>query len=186
MTTQPNPARFTADTFMAWTAAQPRARFELAAGEVVAMAPERVGHTRAKLEAVIALRSAIDAAGLGCEAITDGVSVRIDDETVYEPDALVRCGPKTPGDAMEVTDPMIVVEIVSPSSRGIDTGAKLAGYFRLPSVRHYLVVHVEARLVIHHRRDDAEAITVQVLHDGSLALDPPGLTIRIAGVFEPL
>lgn len=150
------------------------------------MAPERIAHTRAKLEAVIALRSAIDAASLDCEAMTDGVSVRIDDQTVYEPDALVRCGRQTPGDAMEVTDPVIVVEIVSPSSRGLDTGAKLAGYSRLPSLRHYLVVHLDARVVIHHRRDEAGAITVQVLQDGAIVLDPPGLTIRTADIFAPL
>ena len=183
MTEQPRRTEFTADAFLAWAAEQPRGRFELAGGEVVAMAPERVAHTRAKLEAVIALRAAIATSGLGCEAMTDGVSVRIDERTVYEPDALVRCGPRTPGDAMEVTDPIIVVEIVSPSSRGLDTGAKLAGYFKLPSVRHYLVVNTEARVVIHHHRDDTGAISVRILHDGPLSFDPPGLAIEIRDVF---
>lgn len=186
MTTQPKPARLTADAFMAWAAEQPRGRFELSAGEIVAMAPERVAHTRAKLEAAIALRAAIAARGLDCEAMTDGVSVRVDDRTVYEPAALVRCGPRTPGEAVEVPDPLIVVEIVSPSSRGVDSGAKLAGYFQLPSVRHYLVVDIEARVAIHHRRDNTGAIAVQVLQDGALVLDPPGLTIGIGDIFAAL
>lgn len=183
MTEQLKRREFTADAFLAWASEQPRGRFELADGEVVAMAPERVAHTRAKLEAVIALRAAIAAGGVGCEAMTDGVSVRIDERTVYEPDALVRCGLPTPGDAMEVADPLVVVEIVSPSSRGVDTGAKLAGYFKLPSVQHYLVVDADARVVIHHRRDDTGAISVRILRDASLRLDPPGLQIEVRDLF---
>jgi Uma2 family endonuclease len=183
MTEQPRQIEVTADAFFAWAAEQPRGRFELADGQVVAMAPERVAHTRAKLKAVNALGAAIAGGGLGCEAMTDGVSVRIDDQTVYEPDALVRCGPPTPDDAMEVTDPIVVVEIVSPSSRGVDAGAKLAGYFRLPSVRHYLVVNADSRVVIHHCRDAAGTIRVQILHEGSLSLDPPGIAIDIRGLF---
>lgn len=183
MKTLPKQARVTAEAFLAWAEAQPRGRFELAGGEIVAMAPERAGHTRAKLEAVVALRAAIGRRSLDCEALTDGMSVRIDDETVFEPDALVRCGPRTPDDAVEISDPVIVVEVVSPSSRGIDSGVKLVGYFRLPSVRHYLVIHTETRLIAHHRRDDAEAISVQVRHDGALVLDPPGLVIEIEEIF---
>ncbi len=183
MTTQPSRARLSADAFIAWAAEQPRGRYELACGEIVAMAPERAAHTRAKLEAAIALRAAIARQGLGCEALIDGMSVRIDQATVYEPDALVRCGPRTPDDALEISDPVIVVEVVSPSSRGIDTGAKLAGYFRLPSLRHYLVVDTEARVVVCHHRDDAGGLSTEVLHGGVLALDPPGLTLGIGDIF---
>ena len=95
---QPRRTELTADEFIAWALEQP-GRFELAEGQVVAMAPERVSHTRAKLDVVVALRAALASRGLDCEAMTDGVSVRIDERTVYEPDALVRCGPRASGDA---------------------------------------------------------------------------------------
>ena len=182
---QPRRTELTADEFIAWALEQP-GRFELAEGQVVAMAPERVSHTRAKLDVVVALRTALASRGLDCEAMVDGVSVRIDERTVYEPDALVRCGPRAAGDAVEVNDPIVVVEVVSPSSRGVDTGAKLAGYFRLPSLRHYLVVDTEARAAIHHRRDEAGAIGVRIVHDGSLSFDPPGLEIAAADIFSSL
>ena len=183
MTEPLRPTRFTADAFIAWAVAQPQGRFELMDGQVVAMAPERMAHTRAKLRAVNALAAAIAAAGLGCEAVTDGAAVRIDDRTVYGPDALVRCGPPTPDDALELTDPIVVVEILSPSSRGIDTGLKLDGYFRLPSLRHYLVVNTDGRVVVHHRRDDTGSIRVRILHEGVLTLDPPGLVVPVGDLF---
>ena len=183
---QPRQTEFTADEFIAWALEQPEGRFELDNGVVVAMAPERVNHAIAKLNATVALREAIGSGGLVCQALPDGMAVRVNDRTVYEPDALVRCGPPLPGDAIEVGDPVIVVEVVSPSSRGIDRGVKLASYFVLPSLRHYLIVDTDKRVVIHHRRGNEGRIEVQVLHDGQLTLDPPGLAIDVRDIFVGL
>lgn len=183
---QPKQTEFTADEFIAWALEQPTGRFELDNGIVVAMAPERVNHGRAKAQAWLALHLAIAARGLGCEALPDSSTVRIDNRTVYEPDALVRCGPPLPGDAIEVNDPIIVVEVVSPSSRGIDKGAKLASYFSLPSVRHYLIVDTDRRVVIHHHRVEDGRIESSFLHEGSVTLDPPGLTIEARDIFVGL
>jgi Uma2 family endonuclease len=149
------------------------------------MSAERIAHVRAKLAVVVALGAAIGARGLRCEALTDGVSVRIDERTVYEPDALVRCGERTSGDAVTISDPVIVVEVASPSTATLDSGAKLVDYFRLPSVRHYLVVNLDARAVVHHRLD-GEGITTRILRSGELSLDPPGLTVAVADFFATL
>ena len=126
--------RMTSDAFIAWAMEQPGgSRFELVAGEIVAMAPERAAHSRLKGAIYAQLAEAIRSAGLPCEAYPDGMVVEVDAETVYEPDALVRCGAPLPDDAVKVTDPIIVVEVLSPSTRARDTGAKLADYFRMPS-----------------------------------------------------
>ena len=187
---QPRQTEFTADDFIAWALEQPTGRFELDNGIVVAMAPERASHNQAKLNAAIALRGAIGTRGLPCRVMTDGMAVRIDDRTVYEPDALVRCGPPLPGDAIEVVDPIIVVEVVSPSSRGLDRGVKLASYFSLPSVRHYLIIDTDKRVVIHHRRGDEGRIEARILRDilrdGPVTLDPPGLAIDPRDIFDDL
>jgi Uma2 family endonuclease len=183
---QPKQTEFTADEFIAWALEQPSGRFELDNGIVVAMAPERVNHGRAKARAWRALDTAIAAHGFACEALPDSSTVRIDDRTVYEPDALVRCGPPLPGDAIEVNDPVIVVEVVSPSSRGIDKGAKFASYFSLPSVRHYLIVDTDKRVVIHHHLVEDGRIESRFLHEGPLTLDPPGLTIEVQDIFVGL
>ena len=180
---QPKRTQFTADEFIAWAMDQPTGRFELDNGYVFAMAPERAAHALTKGNVYAALRDGVRTRGLGCQVFPDGMTVRIDDHTIYEPDALVRCGPPVPGDAIEVTDPVIVVEVVSPSSRGIDRGVKLERYFSVPTVRHYLIVDTEKSVVIHHRRDDAGEIRAAILAGGDLVLDPPGLTIAVADIF---
>ncbi len=113
------------------------------------------------------------------------MTVRVDDVTVFEPDAIVYCGPRIDDDSMVVTNPIIVVEVISPSTREYDTGAKLAGYFQVPSVRHYLIVDPIGRLIIHHgRRDDATILT-RIHTDGAIDLTPPGLALALADVFPP-
>jgi Uma2 family endonuclease len=90
---------------------------------------------------------------------------------------LVRRGPPLDDDATEVTDPMIVVEVVSRSSHERDSGSKLEDYFRIPTVRHYLIVKTENHALIHHQRDEAGAISTHIVRDGTLRLDPPGLAV---------
>ncbi len=75
------------------------------------------------------------------------MAVALDEATTYEPDALVRCGPPLPDDAVTLTDPVIVVEVLSPSTRASDAGTKLDDYVRLHSLRHYLIVKAENRSV---------------------------------------
>src|SRR6516164_1084253 len=130
-------ARMTVDEYLAWAEGRP-GRYELYEGVVYAMSPERVIHAEIKLAVHLALVAAIRGRGLPCHVLPDGVTVRINAATAYEPDASVYCGPKLPPSALEVTNPIIVVEVLSPSTQRIDATSKLAGYFRLRSVAHYL------------------------------------------------
>ena len=116
--------------------------------------------------------------------VPDGATVRVSETTAYEPDALVYCGPKKPSSAIEVPDPVIVVEVLSPGTRHIDLAAKLEGYFAVPSVRHYLISDPEKRVIIHHARDDGELLRTRIVRGGSIALDPPGIVIEFEACFE--
>ena len=180
--TLPRPLRMTADEFLAWAVEQ-EGRFELASGEVVAMAPERAAHALTKLAVARALGDAVRDAGLPCQVFPDGMALRVDEATVYEPDASLRCGEPLDGDAVEFCDPVIVVEVLSPSTRARDAGAKLADYFRLPSVRHYLLLRTDTRSAIHHARGEDGVITTAIATEGALRLDPPGIAIALGAVF---
>jgi Uma2 family endonuclease len=94
-----------------------------------------------------------------------------------EGDAVVNCGPPIPDDAIAAPNPVIVVEALSPGTRGVDTGAKLDGYFRVPSIIHYLIVLRAKRGVIHHRRAPDGDIDTRIVSSGRIALDPPGITL---------
>jgi Uma2 family endonuclease len=178
MTAQSKP-RMTVAEFLAWASAQPRGRYELVGGQVVAMAPERARHNIVKGEVFLALKNAVKRAGLPCTVFGDGMTVVIDNEHAREPDAAVQCGVATDLDSTILEAPLIVVEITSASSERDDTGEKLVEYFSVPSIRHYLIVNPRKRVVVHHVRDDAAKIATRILNDGQLDLTPPGLTLPV-------
>ncbi len=160
------------DEFLTWAGEQ-AGRYELVDGVVHAMTPERAVHAETKGAIHLALVNGIRSRGLPCHALPDGMTVRIDDTTAHEPDALVYCGAKLPPSALEVPNPIIVVEVLSPSQRQIDVSLKLAGYFRLASVTHYLIVDPDRTLIIHHERGDDGIILTRIVTDGVVSLDPP-------------
>ena len=110
------------------------------------------------------------------------MTVRISARTAFEPDALVVCHSPSGLDTMEIPNPIVVVEVLSPSTAADDHGIKLDGYFSLPSVEHYLIVDPDRRVMIHHRRG-RDAIETRILRDGLLRLDPPGLEAEVATFF---
>jgi Uma2 family endonuclease len=168
----------TSEEFIAWAMDQPEtAHFELVGGEVVAMAPERLGHVRAKQRIFLRLAEAIARHRLPCEALIDGAAIQVDASTVYEPDVLVRCGDALSDDTVNVTDPMIIVEVASPSTHRVDRGVKFIDYFRIATVRHYLLVFADRRVILHHVRDKNGLITSHILGDGPIRLEPPGIEL---------
>ncbi len=169
--------------FLAWAQLQENGRYELVRGEVVAMAPERAEHGRAKARIWRALAEGIARTGGSCEAFVDSLGVAVDNETVYEPDVLVNCGEALAGEALLAPAPVVIVEVLSPSSRSLDKSVKLADYFRLPSLIHYLVVDLARRLVLHYRRE-GETISVAIAREGGITLDPPGLALALADIFS--
>jgi Uma2 family endonuclease len=174
--------QMTVDEFLLWAEGK-EGRWELHNGVPLMMSPERLAHIRTKARAVIALEDAIRRAGAPCEAFADGVSIKVDARTTFEPDASVVCGPRRPDETIVVSDPAVVVEVLSPTTAAIDHGRKLSGYFSLPSVQHYLILDPERRVVIHHKRGANEAIETRVLSEGVAKLDPPGFEVAVEAMF---
>jgi Uma2 family endonuclease len=171
-----------ADEFLAWGEGQ-EGRWELHDGVPVAMAPERIVHLQSKGRAFRSLQTAIERANLPCEAFPDGATVRVGDQAVFEPDALVYCGPPLRPNLLEIPSPIIVVEVLSPSTAGYDHGPKLTGYFSIPSITHYLIVDADRRVAIHHKRGVGDIIETRILSEGALRFDPPGFEIPVAELF---
>jgi Uma2 family endonuclease len=116
----------------------------------------------------------------------DGIAVKIDPKTTFEPDALVVCGERVPGNEAITSRPTIVVEVLAPSTGYRDLGPKLDGYFKLPTIQHYLVVDPEERRIVRHRRSAGEALETRLFSEGAIRLDPPGLEITAEEIFAGL
>ena len=171
----------TVASYLAWLEQQPRGRFELVDGQVVAMNSQRIEHAEIKLSVAFALKEALS--DRPCHVVGDGMAIQIDDDTVYEPDALVYCGERLKRGTIIFSTPVLVVEILSPSTKTIDTTKKLEGYFKLPSVRHYLIIDPDSRTIVHHARDEKGAITTLIANAGDLWLDALSVRLLVAACF---
>jgi Uma2 family endonuclease len=178
----PAQRKMTVDEFLVWAEGQD-GRWELYNGVPYPMGPERVRHGEVKFAVQTALVQGIRKAGLPGYMQPNGVAVRASRHAAHVPDALVYCGPELPRTAIEVPNPIIVVEVASPSTRKIDASLKLNGYFSLPSVHHYLIVDPNGPPLLHHRRQADSTILTTIVHDGTLTLAPPGIELAVAEVF---
>ena len=172
----------TVDEYLVWGETHV-GKYELHDGVIVKMPSEQIGHVKVKYRVQTELLRAIKASGLGdLHMLADGVTVRIAPHRAYEPDALVYAGPELPDTAIEIPNPVIVVEVLSPSTANFDATEKLIGYFGVPSIAHYLIVHpAELPVILHSRQADGTILT-RLLQSGAVKLDPPGIEIDIASL----
>jgi Uma2 family endonuclease len=111
------------------------------------------------------------------------MTIEVGPDTDYEPDAVVHLGADPAPRAFAAPNPVIVVEVLSPGTPSTDRGAKLAGYFSVPSIVHYLLVSPRRRQVTHHRRV-GDTIVSAVITEGEIALDPPGIAIAMNDIYR--
>lgn len=160
-------------------------RFELHDGVIYAMAGGSLAHAGISSNALVLLAAL--ARPRGCQTFGPDLHVRTNlqgDTRLVLPDAWVRCGPSDP-QARSVDDPVVVVEVLSPSTMTFDRGGKLELYFAVPSLQHVLLVYQHAirvelwtrtpragqddRWVVTHHEDPAADIPIAAL-DGAIPL----------------
>jgi Uma2 family endonuclease len=140
-------------------------------GEIFGMAGGTTLHALLANEAGALLRNAL--VGRPCAATSADQRIQIDADNATYPDVAVLCPPlqRPPSDPNAVSNPVALVEVLSPSTEAWDRGGKFALYATLASLRHYLLVAQDCWRVEHYRRED----------DGSwrLTVHGPGDTVTL-------
>ncbi|AWB22855.1 Uma2 family endonuclease [Methylobacterium currus] len=159
-------------------------RWELLDGEAVLMAPPGERHQQIVSNLISALRPL--AAKFGCRALP-GLGLRNDfvDDYAPIPDVVVRCGPLLPDGYAR--DPILIAEVLSPSTMNNDRGRKAAFYQGLQTLRAYLIVYSdEARVELWSRGNGPDA-TVRVLgRDDVIPLPDLDGAIPVAALYEDI
>lgn len=168
----------TVDEFQAWHEEQPE-RWEFIAGRPWMMAPGSMRHSILKRNLFRALDRA---SGLeSCEVLVDGPQI-LTDEISAIPDVVVTCSPldlTTP----VIPEPVIIVEVMSPSTERDDTERKWWSYRRIQSLKHYVIVAQERReLLIHSRAGDLWH--ERFVSEGVVDLGEPPVRLDIDRIYE--
>ena len=176
--------RLTVDEFLAWAVRQSEGKYELIDGVVVMQQAQKWEHSKVKLQVAIALRDAIKRAGVPCYVASDGPTVRLTRHKAFVPDALVAPLPEPAADDLEINNPVVVVEVMSPWTERMDTTTKLRGYFKMASIRHYLIIDPAHHTVTRYSRGRGGALTRRVFRKGAVILKPPGIDLPLGDMFE--
>jgi Uma2 family endonuclease len=164
-------------------------RHEYLRGEVYAMAGGTPEHGAIAAAVTIALGSALQ--GRPCRVFNSDVRVRCEETDLFTyPDVFVVCGKleRSVRDADSVTNPIVVVEVLSPSTESYDRGAKAQHYLRIPALREYVLVNHALRRVEVFRKNEAqrfEWFTFEEHDEAEFA--SLGVRIAVAGIYwDPL
>ncbi len=172
----------TRQEFFDWAETQD-ARHEFDGFQPVAMTGGSLGHSRVIRNINRQLANRL--AGSGCEPLGPDAGVATVGDTVRYPDAVVTGTPFRGRDRL-VPNPVVVFEVVSPSSVHTDRITKLREYGAVPSIRRYVIVEPDAVAVTVLFRDRAgEPFTAAGLAgDDTLALPEIGIGIPVALIYE--
>lgn len=168
--------------FMAWEEVQIE-RHEFFRGDVYAMVGGTARHNRVILNLAGRIGDHLD--GTGCQVFAENMKAQLADEGILYPDVMVTCGKAEAGDEKTVTDPRLVVEVLSPSTKGYDKRDKFILYRTLPSLREYVLIDPAKRQVEVFTRTDAGAwlLTDQTSAD-VLTLVSIDMKLSMAAVFK--
>ena len=119
-------------------------RHEFFRGETFAMVGGTARHNRVTLNLASRIEDHLD--GTKCQVFAENMKVQITDGVLY-PDVMVTCGKAEAGDEQAVTDPKLIVEVLSPSTRGYDKRDKFILYRTLASLREYVLIDPTKRQV---------------------------------------
>ena len=165
--------------------AQSEERHEYFDGEIFAMAGGTKAHNLIKGNIMAGLRSGVRQSG--CRAYDESVRLAVQDNFHYTyPDVVVTCDPTDRRDPLTVRHPVLIVEVLPPSTADYDRTRKFTQYQKNLSLRHYILVSQTAWVLEWFRRDDLGQWIYTVLSDPADVLEIADLHLRLplADVYE--
>lgn len=162
-------------------------KHEYVDGELYAMSGAREAHVLLEIELAMVLRQHLSK----CRVYNTNLRVGIPDRRAYfYPDLSVVCDKPEfrDGEFDTLTNPVLVIEILSPSTKNYDRGAKFEVYRAIESLRHYVIVHPDERFIEHYSLGPDGRWVLDELRGGEalLELNAVGASIPLAEIYRPL
>lgn len=177
------PARVTFDEYLAFEEAS-EARHELINGALFAMSGGTDRHNL--ITGNLFLRIAGPLLGK-CQTFQGQMKLRVNHAAGgdgYYPDIMVSCAP-TDRERLYRQEPVLLIEVLSPSTERADRGDKLVNYLQIPSLQEYVLVAQDVPQVELMRRRQAWNPEFLFMPD-TLVLESVGLTVPVTSIYQTL
>lgn len=178
------PRRYTPEEYFALED-RSEIRYEYFEGEVFAMAGGSKVHNFLVQNASTKMRTSLR--GKGCQVFASDVRLEAKERFYYTyPDVVVTCDPADHRDPYLVRYPVLIAEVLSPSTAEYDHTTKFENYQKMLSLRHYLLLSQAAWIVEWFRRDEAGQWIYTLLTGPDSILEIPdlGLVLPLRELYE--
>ena len=157
-------------------------------GEMFAMAGAREPHVLLVTNLVTELRTKLRRSGCRVYSTDMRVCVSASGQYVY-PDITVVCSPPTFLDSNldTLTNPQLIVEVLSPTTQDYDRGGKFTAYRTIPFFQEYLTVASDEIHIEQHVRKEKEGgwlLTDHTSVGGSIHLHSVGIELMLADIYD--
>ena len=175
-----------ADKYLAWESEQPT-KFELIDNDIVAMSGASEAHNIITGNVTTSLN--VQLRKKPCKVYPADMRVQVKRQTTYTyPDVVVVCGqPRFRADAKPSTlqNPMLIFEVLSPSTEDIDRNRKFGQYLQLPSLEGYFLVSQDKpRVESYTRHSDGWLYQDHVGLDAELKIDAIGVSLSLEDIYH--
>ena len=168
--------------FLEWEERQ-GLRYEFDGVEPAAMTGGSAAHADIQANITTALRNRLR--GKPCKFYGSDLKILVGDNSSRYPDGMVVCSPVTPN-ATIVRDPVVIFEVLSPSTAAQDRIVKAREYQATPSVQRYVMLEQDRiGATVHVRAQDGWSVLV-LKDEDTLAMPEIGLSIPLAEFYEGL
>ena len=162
---------------------------EFVGGEVFAMSGGSFRHSRLAGKVIYHLESRLE--GSTCVPFTSDLRIRTPKGNQFYPDVSVVCGTVETQEGNDVcTNPVLIVEVLSPSTSNYDRGLKFELYRHILSLQEYLIIHQDAVYAEHYSRQPDGSWLLREYRGEDAHIPLPALTCELplgaiyAGVME--
>jgi Uma2 family endonuclease len=167
------------DEFLVWERDRPE-KYEYASGVITMMTGASLAHVTITMNLTFALRQVLR--GTGCRPFANDAKV-IAGTSVRYPNVAVTCKPISDADDV-VPEPILIIEVISPSTEREDRGRKKFDYFATPSIRQYAIVEQDARRIDLYTRAGDHWTDEVVEGDAILDLSSIGVEMSLNTIYE--
>ncbi|HYP99214.1 MAG TPA: Uma2 family endonuclease [Polyangiaceae bacterium] len=181
------PARYTFQEYLELEASSEE-HYEFFDGAVYAMSGGSPEHSGLAANVISILSAQL--AGKPCRVFTSDLRVRVlETGLATHPDVSVICGTlqRDPQDTKTATNPVLVLEVLSPTTQRYDREEKAAHYRRIPSLQQYVLISQEEQRIDVFTRNEDNSWTLRETRSGNADLGVIGCKLSVEDVYrDPL
>ena len=176
---------FNEDEFLAWEESQQQ-KHEFVNGEIFAMGGARREHVIVSLNIATLLKQHLR--GTPCQTYISDMKLRVETiDAFYYPDVIVSCNKYDQQAEQYLSNPLLIIEVLSDSTAAYDRGDKFSAYRHLESLKEYILIDIKTkRLEIFTRTENNDWLLHITENQTNCQLSSIEFSIAIADVFEDI